>query len=286
MVTRISTRTNRVLDPTLTPYLTSREREELVQLTARLEAECADKVYRMILYGSKARGDANAESDVDVMIVARDDLEKIKRVVAAFQRETDSLLLPQFFPAGNYANYRRLKLPFYVNVRRVGIELWDVNAKAVEERETPLDFWGGEFRAMDYETLETIRLHIEEAREKWEDALMLEKDRRPLRALPSAYYATFDWATAALYAVNVVRDKQKGALDAFSQFLVKPHLIKEEYKDIYQRLFDGRGWVDYGKAKGDKKNELTDDEARQLLRDTERFIARMEKFLRERGALD
>jgi len=43
--------------------------------------------------------------------------------------------------------------------------------------------------------------------------------------------------------------------------------------------------VDYGKAKGEKKDELTPEAATVLLRDTERLLARLEQFLRERGAM-
>ena len=53
--------------------------------SAWLEAYCselrhhADKVVRMLVYGSKARGDAHDESDVDVLIIVRDDAADAKR---------------------------------------------------------------------------------------------------------------------------------------------------------------------------------------------------------------
>ena len=138
---------------------------------------------------------------------------------------------------------------------------------------------------MDYETLETIRLYIKEARDTWREAILLEKEVGPRRALHSAYYAAFDWATAALYSVNVVRGKHTGIRDALSEFLVKPKLLEEEYKDIYQRLLDARIWSDYQKVKKEHVNDWPDEDARRLLRDTERFIARMEQFLRKHGAI-
>lgn len=285
MAVRISEH-SKLLQEARIPYLTAEEREEVAKLLARLESECAQDVRRVILYGSKARGEAVFESDIDLLIVANDGAERVKLAVEAFEREQARWAEPQLFSAIDWRNYQRLQLPFYVNVRRDGIELWDEVARKNEELEVPLDFAEGEFRPMDYETLETIRQYVSEAREKWDYALLIERDRRPLGALPLEYYAAFNWATAALYAVNVVRGKHKGVRDALHEFLVKPHLLEEEYTRIYGRLFTARGWIDYGRARRERQNELTDDEARQLLRDTERFVARMEQFLRERGALE
>lgn len=53
--------------------------------SAWLDAYCselrhhADKVVRVLVYGSKARGDAHDESDVDVLIIVRDDAADAKR---------------------------------------------------------------------------------------------------------------------------------------------------------------------------------------------------------------
>ncbi len=69
MAVRISR--HKLLQEARTPYLTAQDREEVAALLARLEAECAQDVRRVILYGSKARGGAESESDIDLLIVAR-----------------------------------------------------------------------------------------------------------------------------------------------------------------------------------------------------------------------
>jgi uncharacterized protein (UPF0332 family)/predicted nucleotidyltransferase len=285
MASPILRTTSELLNPARVPHLTADEREEVAQLLKRLQAECGQDVYRVILYGSKARGDAAVESDVDLLIVTKDGLDCVKHAVEDFKSEQVRSAEPQVFSADEYRDYQRLKHPFYVNTRRDGIELWDEGAQRAEEQQLPLDFAEGEFRRMDYETLETIRLYVSEAREKWDYALLIETDRRPLGALPLAYYAAFDWATAALYSVNVVRSKHKGVRDGLHEFLIKPQMLDAEFGGIYDRLFNARGWVDYGRARGDRKNELTDDEARNLMLDAERFNRRIEQFLRDRGAL-
>jgi uncharacterized protein (UPF0332 family)/predicted nucleotidyltransferase len=245
-------------------------------------------VVDLVIYGSKARGDADAESDTDVLVVVSDDavLDNVKTITREDEFETanGSWVNWRILSDDIYAEYRRLKFPFYVNVRRDGVELWDEAASLIEEIEYPLDFQEGVPRPMTPETIETIRLHVREANERWEavDKLRVEM---PLFAIPPAYYAAFYMATAALYAVNVVRSKHEGVRNGLSEFLVKPKLLEEEYKDIYERLLNGREWVDYRPFHKDEKT-LTDGDARQLLRDAERFIARLERFLRERGAIE
>lgn len=288
MDTKVSGRRERILRETQTPYLVGEERAILAQFLARLEDECGDAIRRVILYGSKARGDTDEESDTDLLIVATDSeaLAKVEQITHAdeFQIENGPRTSWRLLTENDYAEYRRLMFPFYVNVRRDGVELWNPAAGLIEEIEFPLDFPEGEPRAMTPETIETIRRYIEETRDEWKAVEKL-RDDMPLSAIPHAYFAAFYAATAALYAVNVVRGKHAGVRDAISEFLVKPKLLEEEYKDVYHRLLNGREVINY-RVFRDKDEMLDDDQARQLLRDAERFVARMERFLRERGAIE
>jgi len=284
MAVQVLSKRSELLSRERVPYLSDEERALVTELLTCLEAECEADVSRVILYGSKARGDAESESDIDLLVATSNGYEGVKKICHDFEYD-NAFIAPMVFSREDWENYQRLKLPFYVNVRRDGIELWDELAACLEEAKVPLDFPEGELRPLDYETIEVIRLYVAESREMWRNAQVIENDGRSLYAMPSAYRAAFSLATAALYTVNVVRDKHKGVRDAISQFLVKPTLLEEEYKDIYVRLFDARGYVDYGKAKGEKKNELTPEQATDLLRDAERLVARFEQFLRERGAM-
>ncbi len=44
----------------------------LTELRRRLEALYGERLVQMVLFGSRARGDAKPDSDVDVLIVLRD----------------------------------------------------------------------------------------------------------------------------------------------------------------------------------------------------------------------
>lgn len=280
----VSGRGEKLLREANTPYLVGDKREALAQFLARLEAEHGDEVRRVILFGSHARGDADGESDIDLLIVTHGGIKTARKVRDWYLSAMVPWITAIFYTEEEYRDDQRFKPPLYVNVRRDGIELWDPYAQTNEAREVPLDFQEGELRMLDYETIETIRVYLRYVKEGLEEAQVLEKTGHSGGAVSHLYYAAFDITTAALYLVNVVRGKHKGIRDAVSEFLVKPGLLEKEYAEIYDRLMNGRLNVDYRvqkKLKGEKI--LTDDELKQLLRDGERYIERMKQFLIERG---
>ncbi|MFQ5572345.1 MAG: nucleotidyltransferase domain-containing protein [Rhodothermales bacterium] len=85
-----------------------------------------DRLARVVLYGSQARGEAHAESDVDVLVVlygAYDLYAETKRLV---RLQTDLLdrhgLLVSFQPFAE-EEYQDLSRPLMINVHAEGIEL-------------------------------------------------------------------------------------------------------------------------------------------------------------------
>lgn len=89
-----------------------------------------DKIYKIILYGSYARGDFDTESDVDIMIVlACDEKElseyrkKVSILASRISLENDievSLLLKN----RDTFEHRLPILPFYQNIEREGVVLY------------------------------------------------------------------------------------------------------------------------------------------------------------------
>ncbi|MFQ5855903.1 MAG: HEPN domain-containing protein [Anaerolineae bacterium] len=261
-------------------YLTAPERDTVANLLDQLERECRDQIARVILFGSRARGDYEPESDIDLLIVTRDGKSEVDGIIKHLSRDEPywSILV---MSAEQYQEHQWLRDPLYVNVRRDGVELWDPKQWRVEEEAVPLDFEEGEPRVMDKATKETINIYLGLARDALDDARYLRKGKR-LRATNSkAYYAAHYALVAALFALNVVRSKHSGVQAALSQFLVKPGHIEEEHKDIFKELREIREDSDY-------EPRFVPDEAQtvRLLAGAERFVARMEEFLKEHGAFD
>jgi len=293
MGTKVSERGKRILRETQTPYLVAEEREVLARFLTRLESECGDGIRRVILYGSKARGDADEESDTDLLIVVADDETAAcaRQTEDEFVAETHAGISVLIATEEGYRNLQYLKLPIYVNIRRDGVELWNPAAQLVEEFQVPLDFVEGEFREMDKATRAAIQDYFRKTRWYWKQTVYMKQGGFLDGAVSKAYYAVFYAASAALYAVNIVRGRHSGIEAALSQFLVKPGLVEPEYANLFSKLMRTRIQIDYGVERdeepGARKFEVPpEDVLERMLQDAERFIARMERFLRERGAID
>ena len=93
-------------------------------LSDRLHAIYGPRLARMMLYGSQARGDADPQSDVDVLVVLRGEVkpcEEIARTaedVAAVSLQHNAVVACTFL---SEEEFRSRNTPFLLNVRREGI---------------------------------------------------------------------------------------------------------------------------------------------------------------------
>lgn len=78
----------------------------------------------IILYGSRARGDARDDSDIDILIVLKNDfnysemLQQSSELVASLSLKNDVVISRAF---AKKADYEKLQVPFLMNVRREGV---------------------------------------------------------------------------------------------------------------------------------------------------------------------
>ena len=90
----------------------------------------SDKVYKIILYGSYARGDFNLESDVDILIILDCSQEEVRTYRTAVSRIASRISLANDVEVSllliDKASYEERVniLPFYQNVQREGIALY------------------------------------------------------------------------------------------------------------------------------------------------------------------
>ena len=96
-----------------------------------------------------------------------------------------------------------------------------------------------------------------------------------------AYYAVFHAASAVLFWLDIERSKHSGVESAFGQYFVKTGLIEREYGRIYSKIRDRREDQDYSMT----ERALTRSTVAQTVTDAERFVARVEQYLRGEGAL-
>ena len=99
--------------------------ELLIELKERLAATYGDRLDAVVLFGSEARGDARAESDIDLLVVLRGPMDdygvELERSLAAVypvalrvgRRVSVKLLDPQEYEQGDS--------PLVREVRRTGV---------------------------------------------------------------------------------------------------------------------------------------------------------------------
>lgn len=88
-----------------------------------------DRVKKIILYGSYARGDFNNNSDVDIMILTdlnekeiEDYRDKISDIAFDIELDKEIYISPIIKNVDKY-NARINVIPFYMNVQKEGVEL-------------------------------------------------------------------------------------------------------------------------------------------------------------------
>ena len=101
------------------------EREWLDQFREMLATRFADVLVDMVLYGSKARGDAREDSDIDVLLVVSDAAAHLKRPLTQLAHElaATSYALPSIvaYTEAEWARLGRLGSPFRAAVERDGV---------------------------------------------------------------------------------------------------------------------------------------------------------------------
>jgi uncharacterized protein (UPF0332 family) len=99
-------------------------------------------------------------------------------------------------------------------------------------------------------------------------------------AVTRAYYAMFYSTSALLSSKGISRSKHSGVHAAFGEHFVKTGLIGDEYAKMLGQAFDSRLDSDYDVAFTAERTL-----AEEVLRDAQRFVARVEEYLRQAGAL-
>ena len=96
----------------------------LAELRSRLEALYGDRLVKLILYGSQARGDAEPDSDIDVLVVLKGpvqvgtEIERGSAITAAVSLEHDVVISSVYVPEDRYKQDRS---PLFLNIEVDGV---------------------------------------------------------------------------------------------------------------------------------------------------------------------
>lgn len=260
-------------------HLSPREREAITEYLERLRAKYADQVARVVLFGSKARGDGDQESDIDLFVVLKSDNPALKGQLWQMSYEVALKRGVSFgdlvVSHSEYTRMRHIEEPVFRNIRDEGIELWA--RRRIPRKRRRVEEGEG---MVDENTKIIVGIRLEQCQEDLEVARTLISQGYYRQAISRAYYAVFMIASAALLVFDIRRSKHTGVESAVHEYLVKPGLIEAEYGAIYTRAFRHRMDADYR-----YDATFTEEQARAILADAERFVARLEQYLEEVGAI-
>ena len=113
----------------LQEYQTGAEEEKILLTRCRTAIESIDPSAEVILYGSRARGDAKPESDYDLLILTDGETtlrreDTFRRQLFPIELETGAVLTVILVSRKNWNSVLYGAMPFYQNVVKDGVILW------------------------------------------------------------------------------------------------------------------------------------------------------------------
>jgi len=109
--------------------LTPDEREALYSLIISLRQRYGDDLQRVVLFGSKARGDSDPESDLDVLVVLKGNADwgrrcEITDLTTHLLLKTGINISALVRDQATYQWWTAHHAPIYNSIQRDGVDLW------------------------------------------------------------------------------------------------------------------------------------------------------------------
>lgn len=109
-------------------HLTQQENRALLDFSVQLHRELVDRLIKVTLYGSKARGDADEQSDLDVLVVIDKEDPETRRFILNLSSDimlqygvTLSVIISDQYEIQSLKRWNSLYLR---NVEREGLDVW------------------------------------------------------------------------------------------------------------------------------------------------------------------
>lgn len=131
-------RKRKVADMSITAnlqHLQPHERQALFHLVTRLRQRFSEAIRHVWLFGSKARGDSDLESDIDLLIVVDDYNWPLEKDITRLTTQTDYtygvVLSDHVISVARFEQMATRREPFYYSLEREGIDLWTLEPQPI-----------------------------------------------------------------------------------------------------------------------------------------------------------
>ena len=260
----------------------------LAELRLQLEALYGPRLARLILYGSQARGDAEAGSDIDVMVVLEgqinpgEEIERTGKIVAGLSLQYDEVICSVFVSA---ERFEREQSPLLINVRREGIIFWP---SSPTRPTSPLPTYGLHETSEPYSATPEASDAAQESRPIMPEQLaLLQKAALSLKAAKllaeqgyydfaasRAYYAMFYVASAFLLGEGLTFSKHSTVIAKFGQHFTNTGRVPVEFHRYLIDAQDSRKVGEYDVGPG-----LTKAQADMQIARVEQFLELAMRFI-------
>ena len=106
----------------LSPSLTLNDRAAIARYIELIRNRFPNRILSVTLFGSKARGDADDESDIDVLVIVDTDDEALRselwRIASDVSLDYCVVIAPSVFSKARWAETRRIRMPLYRSIGR------------------------------------------------------------------------------------------------------------------------------------------------------------------------
>ena len=227
----------------------------------RILAELAGQVKDIILFGSKARGDAHSGSDIDLLVVVERRTPEVDDIISDITADTylekriDISALD--FTSDEIAEWSAIGTPLMRNVADEGIVLK-----------------GGLIVVGKGDPAKVAQGFIESAYGRLRGARALREISEYGNAMSLVFYAFLDAADAALAARSIRTKSHAGTIDLFSLHFIKPGMVAAKYSGWFRRARKFRLQADY-----ERKRDFTLEQVDEAIDQAAEFVGVIESLL-------
>ena len=272
------------------------ERTWLDRYREAIGKECPDAVRDLLIYGSKARGNAHEDSDIDMLVIVKKGHEHVKNRLTDIA--DDLAVTANAAPSAialtedEWGRMKELRLPFQRNVERDAVSVFSGPIeKRGRARNThgrpgrrragpPATRTGGQAAEERPMNREAVLAEWGKAADALIDTRVMREQGRVKGTISRAYYAIMHAARAALLVHDVSTSSHEAVRKKFGEQVVKRGGLEREWGRMLHPSARQRQLADYGAS---TTIRFTEQDADSAAENAEKFVRRTRHYLLAAG---